>query len=228
MYHPLFVDLRARRCVVVGGGAVAQRKAMGLVRCGARVVLVSPRLTKPLAAAVSRGALRHVARSFRAADLEGVWLAVAATDDPTVNERVFRAASRRRIFVNVVDRPRWCTFIAPAILRRGALTVAISTGGKSPGLAKQLRRTLEEAIDPSIPALLTLLGNVRGAAQRRLHGGGERKRYFESLLNGRTRSLLRQGRRREAYQYALSLLARRGHRPPLPSPVPSPLGGEDR
>jgi siroheme synthase-like protein len=192
--------------VVVGGGAIAQRKVSGLVRCGARVVVVSPTMTRPLAAAVSRGAVRHVARSFRAADLEGAWLAVAATDDPRVNERVFRAARRRRIFVNVVDRPRWCTFIAPATLRRGALTVAISTGGKSPGLAKRLRRTFERAIPPSTPAMLTLLGRMRPAAQRRLPMVNDRKRYFESLLNGRARRFLERGRRDEAYRHALSLL----------------------
>lgn len=206
VYYPLFADLRGRRCVVIGGGAVAQRKVTALVRFGARVTLISPELTRRLAGSAARGTIAHVARRFRPGDLRGAWLVYAATDDPQINEAVFRAASRQRIFTNVVDQPTLCSFIAPAIARRGEVVIAVSTGGRSPTLAKTLRREVQRLIGGDYAAMLRLLERLRGVAKRRLPRYDDRKRYFAKLVDGRVFQLVRRGRLRQAKREALELL----------------------
>lgn len=207
-YYPLFAELSGRRCVVVGGGAVAQRKAAGLLRCGAEVVVISPTVTARLAAQARAGRVRHVARAFRPSDLRSAWLVYAATNDPRVNQAVVRAAQRRRLFANVVDRAALCSFIAPAIVRRGGLTVAISTGGASPSLAKRLRRDLSAQMASYYAPMLRLLGRLRRRVHRDLAGYAPRKRYFTRVLDGRPAVLMRRGRRRQAQREALALLAK--------------------
>ena len=136
-YYPIFLDLQGRPAVVVGGGRVAARKAAALVEAGARVRVIAPRLVPELQAhQVER-------RSYRPGDLRGAVLAFAATNDRRVNHAVAVEATRRRIPVNVADSLEECTFIVPARVSRGGLEIAVSTGGRSPRLAKQLRRRLE-------------------------------------------------------------------------------------
>jgi len=206
-YYPLFADLRDRRCLIVGGGAVAQRKVTTLLRYGARITVVSPTLTKRLAAYARRGVIRHQARPFSPGDLRGVWLVYAATDDQRVNESVYRTATRRRIFTNVVDQPALCSFIAPAIFRRGLVTIAVSTGGASPSLAKQMRRDLARMVGAEYASMGRLLLSLREAAKRRLPTFAGRKRYFAQLVSGRVFQLVRAGRTQEARRVAKRLLA---------------------
>lgn len=210
VYYPLFADLRGRRCVVIGGGLVAQRKVTTLLRFGARVTVISPSLTRRLAACAKRGTITRVARRFRPADLRGAWLVYAATDDHPTNEEVFRAASRQRIFTNVVDQPPLCSFIAPAIVKRGEIVIAISTGGGSPTLAKTLRRELERTIGCDYAAMLRLLQGLRGAAKRHLPGYRDRKQYFRRLIEGRVFRLVRQGQPQAARRAAIKLLRNGG------------------
>ena len=207
-YYPLFADLTGRLCVVIGGGPIAQRKVATLLRYGAAVSVVSPTLTKPLAASVRQGRIRHLARQFRPSDLRGAWLVYAATDDQAINGRVFREASRRNVFTNVVDQPSLCSFIAPALFRRGALTVAVSTGGTSPSLAKQVRRDLERTMSRDYVPMLRLLTNLRRLARRRLPTYASRKRYFHRLITGPVFQLIRAGKTTEARRRALDLLER--------------------
>ena len=209
MFYPMFADLDGRRCVVVGGGLIAQRKVATLLACGADVAVVSPTLTKRLAAYARQRRVRHEARRFRPADLAGAWLVCAATDDQRVNELAYRSATRRRIFTNVVDQKRLCSFIAPAIVRRGPLTIAISTGGASPALAKRLRRELEARLGGDYVSMLRLLASLRGPAKRQLATSQDRKRYFDALVGGRVFGLVKAGKRGEARRAALALLARR-------------------
>ena len=204
----MFADLNGRRCLVVGGGLIAQRKVMTLLRCGARVTVVSPSLTPRLLAYARSGTIRHLAHCFHPADLRGAWLVCAATDDQAVNECVFRTATRLRIFTNVVDQKPLCSFIAPSLFTRGPLTVAISTGGTSPTIAKQLRRELQQMIGAEYAPMLRLLGRLRGVAKRRLPHYNDRKRYFDCLVQGRVFSLVRAGRLSEAKREALAQLAR--------------------
>ncbi len=139
-YYPVFLDLRNRPVVVIGGGRVAARKVAGLVEAGARVRVIAPRVIAPVQAEAV------VRRRYRKGDLKGAVLAFAATDDRAVNQAVALEARRRRIPVNVADSLEECTFLAPARLTRGAVQIAISTSGTNPRLAKELRKRLEAAL----------------------------------------------------------------------------------
>ena len=207
-YYPLFADLHGRPCLVVGGGLVAQRKITTLLRYGARVTVVSPTVTRRVAAYARGGTVRHLARRFRPADLRDAWLVYAATDDPGVNRQVYQAARRRRVFANVVDQTPLCSFIAPAIARRGPLTVAVSTSGASPSLAKKLRTELAGRLGAEYGAVLRLLSGLRGIAKKKLPSYRDRKRYFERLVSGRVYALTRLGRSGQARREALALLDR--------------------
>lgn len=207
-YYPMFADLTGRRCVVIGGGLVAQRKVTTLLGYGARVTVVSPTLTRRLARAVREGTIRHCARRFRPGDLRGAWLVYAATDDQDINRLVYQTATRLRVFANVVDNKPLCSFIAPAIFKQDALTVAVSTGGLSPALAKKVRNELGRWLGSAYVPMLRLLAALRGKAKRELPSAEARKRYFDQLVEGRVFDLVRAGKRREARQTALASLAR--------------------
>ncbi len=208
MFYPMFADLAGRRCVVVGGGLVAQRKVATLLGYGGRVTVVSPTATARLRAYASSGRIDYRPRRFRPSDLQGAWLVYAATDDQRANEQVFRTASERRIFTNVVDQKPLCSFIAPAIFRRGPLVIAVSTGGGSPALAKKVRDDLGRVLGRSYVPMLQLLSALRDPAKRRLQGSAARKRYFDALVRGRVFKLVRAGKVRAARQEALERLAR--------------------
>lgn len=142
-YYPVFLDLRGRVCVVIGGGEVAERKLQNLSECGAEVTVVSPVVTPGIRALAESGKLRWESREYTEGDLKGVFLAIAATDVASVNRAVAEEAAEEKVVLNVVDKPDLCTFIAPAIVRRGEVTVALSTSGTSPALARKLRESLE-------------------------------------------------------------------------------------
>jgi precorrin-2 dehydrogenase / sirohydrochlorin ferrochelatase len=181
-YYPIFLDLAQRRCLMVGGGPVAERKVHGLLEAEALVVVVSPSLTPTLQRWATDEAIAHIPRMFCDEDVEDCALVIGATDQGQVNRHVALAARRRGIWVNIVDTPTACDFIAPAVVRRGALQIAISTGGKSPTLAKQLREGLEALIGPEYGDVADILGALRAA----LRCGGEpfegRKAIFERMV----------------------------------------------
>jgi len=143
LFFPLFVDLRKRRCLVVGAGAIAARKIAGLLQYGAQVTVVSPRAVSVIRKLAQDGKIGWLPRKFAAADVDHAFLAVAATATPSVNAAVYRACTQSGILCNSVDDPEHCDFIYPAVMRRGLLQIAVSTGGSSPGLAARLRRELE-------------------------------------------------------------------------------------
>lgn len=207
----MFADLRGRRCVVVGGGLIAQRKAATLLACGARVTVVSPSATSRLRAAARQGKVRLLARAFRPADVRDAWLVCAATSDERVNAQVYRAATQRRIFTNVVDRKPLCSFIAPAISRRGGLTVAVSTGGASPSIAQQVRNRVDRCLGAEYAPMLRLLESLRGQAKRALPTYQDRKQYFDRLVQGRVFQLVKADRLPAARREALHELRRRSH-----------------
>jgi precorrin-2 dehydrogenase/sirohydrochlorin ferrochelatase len=181
-YYPLFLKLDAKRCLVVGGGAVAERKVQGLIQAGAAVVVVSPTLTATLCRWSGEGAITYVPRAFREEDVEGCALVIGATEYAEVNAQVATAARRRGILVNIVDTPELCDFIAPAVLRRGDVRIAVSTGGRSPTLAKRLRQGLEVLIGPEYGELAGLLGRLRTALRRQETTPAGRKALFERLI----------------------------------------------
>ena len=155
--YPAFLRLDGKRVLLIGGGAVAGRKAQALARCGARVKVVAPRVGP----AARRAAESVVERRFRARDLDGAALAVCATDDEVLNERVSALCRRRGIWANIVDRPRLCDFIVPAVVRRGPLSIAVSTGGASPFMARRLRRRLQNFLTPEDARLTAALKKMR-------------------------------------------------------------------
>lgn len=188
-YFPAFLDLRGRRCLVVGGGEIGERKTHALLDCGARVTIVSPSVTKRLAALAASGRLVHRARPFRRSDPRGCALAVAATGDPRVDRVVAAAARRWRALVNVVDRPQHCDFIVPAVLRRGELQIAVSTGGRSPAIAREIRRRLERFFGPEYGELISRAGEARNRARAKARTSVERieagERVARLVLAGR-------------------------------------------
>ncbi|GAB1406380.1 siroheme synthase CysG [Thermomonas brevis] len=190
---PLFLDLRGRRVLVVGGGAVAARKVAALREAGAEVAVGAPVLSFALAALARDGAIAHLHGQFVDDWLDGAWLVIAATDDPAVNRAVAAAASARRIWANVVDDAELATAQLPARVRRGPLQLAISSGGHAPMLARHLRAQLERQLDDSWGALATLLADWRGRIRERLPDTAARRRWFERLLAGLLHGLLRQG-----------------------------------
>ena len=158
MQYPVNLVLDGRRCLVVGGGTIALRKVEGLLACGGRVTVVAPRITPELRALAD---VMTEERPWRPDDLDGMWLAIAATADPAVNGAVYAEGQRRGVWVNGADDPANCSFTLPSVVRRGDLQVTVSTGGRSPALASWLRRRLEGEIGPEYAVLLDLLATER-------------------------------------------------------------------
>jgi precorrin-2 dehydrogenase/sirohydrochlorin ferrochelatase len=182
-YLPIFFDVTGRQCVVVGGGRLAARKVESLLEAGARVTVVAPRLSPSLEAIVARGLVTHIARDYRRGDIRGCVLVHAATGDPKLHRELAAEARLLGIPINVVDLPELCTFIAPAVVKRGALQIAISTAGASPAFAARLRRELEQQFGTEYALTLEVLH----AARRRLHADeidpADRMRRLKDLAN---------------------------------------------
>ncbi|MDQ2760115.1 MAG: bifunctional precorrin-2 dehydrogenase/sirohydrochlorin ferrochelatase [Actinomycetota bacterium] len=176
--------LTGRRCLVVGGGDVGLEKVEGLLACDAAVTLVAPGAHPELIQLALEGSIRWERRAYRAEDLEGCLIAIAATSDTDVNIRVFEDAEERAMLVNVVDVPPLCNFILPAIVRTGPLAVAISTAGASPALAKRMKREIGELFGEPYALLAILLNDARGWAKATLPTYQDRKEFFESVVNG--------------------------------------------
>ena len=206
-YFPLFLDLRGRRVLLVGGGPVAERKFALLRAAGAAVVVVAPALTSALEAAVNNGQAVHCAREFTGADLDGARLVIAATDAALVNRAVAHAAEARSIWVNVVDDLELSTGILPAIVDRSPLTVAISTAGTAPALARFVRARIEESVDESLGRLATFLAAWRGRIKSGIADVTLRRRFYDWLLHGPVAGLVRNQRQPEAVRALTAALA---------------------
>jgi precorrin-2 dehydrogenase / sirohydrochlorin ferrochelatase len=167
-YYPLCLDISGKKCVVVGGGNVAERKVGRLLECGARVEVVAKELTEVLTAWKGKGRIVHRDSLYEDSCLSGAALVIGATDDGNVNGQIAADARSRRIPVNIVDDPARCDFILPSVVERGDLQICVSTGGKSPALAKKLREDLEGLYGPEYAVLLDILGELR---EKMLAGG---------------------------------------------------------
>jgi precorrin-2 dehydrogenase / sirohydrochlorin ferrochelatase len=165
--YPVVLDLTRRRCLVVGGGVVAERKVQGLLAADARVTVVSPSLCDGLLAAASEGRLHWMPRPYGAGDIAGFCLVMVATDDTAVNREVAREARALGVWVYCADDPEHWVFALPAVLRRGPLTVSVSTGGASPALARLVREELEGLLPPEYAELVTVVAEVRRALRAR-------------------------------------------------------------
>ena len=184
-YYPMMVDLTGRRCLVVGGGRVAERKVALLLDCGAAVEVVSPVTTLKLTTLASAGTIRLTRRAVCPDDLTGAFLIFVATDDPVVNHTVAVQAREAGGLVNVADAPDACTFQVPSAVRRGDLTIAISTGGGSPALAKRLRQRIEATIGPEYEAFLAALRELRALAREAVLDPAERRAIYRRALDSK-------------------------------------------
>ncbi len=161
-YYPAFIDVRGRDCVVIGGGDLGEEKVLKLLECGARVIVISPTVTRKVEDLESEGRLSWTRRQYRRGDLERAFIAVAATtDDHAMSREIAQEAEERNVLLNVVDVTHLCTFIAPSVARRGEVTVATSTGGASPALARTFREKIESSRILEYADLAPLLAKAR-------------------------------------------------------------------
>ncbi len=196
VYYPIFLDLTDRPCLVIGGGEIGRRKVEGLLAAGASVTVISPELDPELRRQRDQGRITHVEREYREGDLDGFELCMVATDDGAVNGAVSREGRQRHVWVNASDDPVNCDFILPSVVRRGSVTVAASTGGGSPALARRLREELEAYLDADIPALGELLSETR--ADLKARDMNPDPDTWQRAIDPQLRALLAQGRREEA------------------------------
>lgn len=194
-YYPVFLDLREKVCLVVGGGSVAERKVQRLLECGASVRVVSRALSSELECLLGKGQIECPDDRYSENCLDGVFLAICATDDKAMNERVMRDCRSRGIPVNVVDDPARCDFILPALVEQGDLTIAVSTGGKSPALARRLREELERQYGAEYRELLDILGELRKRIMAKGRPAEENRAVFEAVVYSDILDRLRKGDR---------------------------------
>jgi precorrin-2 dehydrogenase/sirohydrochlorin ferrochelatase len=166
-YFPVFLNVRQKKCVVVGGGQVAFRKVRMLLDCGASVTVISPVLRRDLTELANRKSIQVIRRSYKPGDLKGASIVIAATDAKETNRKVAKEAGKVGALVNVVDDPEPSDFIVPSLLRRGNLTITISTGGMSPALARKIRTRLEESFGEEYALLVSLVEEVRSTLRRK-------------------------------------------------------------
>jgi precorrin-2 dehydrogenase len=179
------LKLTGRRCLVIGGGDIGLEKVEGLLACSGDVTLIAPTAHPELEALAAEGSIAWERRPYGGADdLEGAFMVIAATDDSEVNIGVFEDAEKRAMLVNIVDVPPLCNFILPAIVRTGALAIAISTAGASPALAKRMKREISDLFGDEYARLAVMLNDARGWAKGTLPTYNDRKDFFEGIVNG--------------------------------------------
>ncbi|MEO6724780.1 MAG: bifunctional precorrin-2 dehydrogenase/sirohydrochlorin ferrochelatase [Blastocatellia bacterium] len=205
-YYPIYLDLKDRAVLVVGGGVIAEGKALQLVEAGARMRLVSPDLTPQLKALVEQEEIEYRQGEFNADDLLGVVLVVSATNDQSVNEAVARLADERGLLCNVVDQPALCNFITPALVTRGDIQISVSTGGGSPSVAQRVKREIGELIGDEYAELLEVAAEMRAEARQLLKAYEVRRQVLQAFVESEAIELLRAGKREEARQLAFDLL----------------------
>jgi siroheme synthase-like protein len=199
-YYPIFLDIEDRNVVIIGGGNVCARKAETMMNYGARVTVIAPEFTPEIEKWAEEGTLKIRRKRYEENDLDGANIVIASTDDESVNTRIAEDCRRRRIPVNVVDVTHLCEFIVPAIIEKGSIQIAVSTGGRSPALARTLKEDLQRAIGPEYDEVNQVLGSLREAAKKTLPTDADRKRFFDGIIAEGILDMLRNGKRREAYE----------------------------
>ncbi len=207
-YLPIFMDVRGRACLGVGGGAVALRKVELLLRAGAQLRVVAPRVCAPLRALARSERFEVRRRAYAARDMSGVELVVAATDQLRVNARIAADARARSVLVNVVDEPALCTFIMPAIIDRSPVLVAVSTAGASPSLARLTRARVEAALPAQLGRLAAFAAHHREDVRQRVTDLNARRLLWDRVLDGEIAELVLAGREAEAETALEAALAR--------------------
>ena len=197
-YYPAFIDVRGRRCVVIGGGALGEEKVVKLLECDARVTVIAPEVTSAVEETAAEGKIEWLMRQYRSGDLAGAFIAIASTDSDELNRQIYAEAEERNILLNVVDVTHLCTFIAPSVARRGEVTVATSTGGASPALARTFREKLEASRILEYADLAPLLARGRAELrQRRLRVPPD---HWQSCITEELLDMVQRGDEKSAYR----------------------------
>ncbi len=198
-YYPAFIDVRDRECVVIGGGALGEEKVVKLLECGAHVVVISSEVTETVSSLAANGNIEWLQREYSEGDLERAFIAILAdTADDSVNIAVSREAELRNVLLNVVDVTHLCTFIAPSVARRGEVTVATSTGGASPALARTFREKLEQSRILEFADLAPILANAR--AEIRKEGFSVTPDHWQKCITEELLDAVQSGDSAEAYR----------------------------
>ena len=192
MFYPIYLNLKGKQVVVIGGGDVAERKVESLLGTGAAIRVISPEVTAALVSLANAKLIELQQRHYIQGDCNGATLVLSATDDPEVSKAVWEEATAAGVMVNTADQPALCNFIMPAVVRRGDLTVAISTGGASPALAARLRGKLSRMLGPEYEKLIDLLAQARPEIRRRVQHERDRKVLHFQILDSDVLTLLQQ------------------------------------
>ena len=192
-YYPVYIELREQPCIVIGGGKIAEGKVEGLLAARANVTVISPNLTVHLRDLVKEKQITYIARTYQPGDLTGAFMVICATDQAETNHQVWQEASANRQLVNVVDDTPRCNFIAPSILRKGDLTVAISTSGKAPALAVRLKERLQRELGPEYERFLELAGELREPLARNIPDFETRKALWYEIVDSEILDVLARG-----------------------------------
>ncbi|MEW6571206.1 MAG: bifunctional precorrin-2 dehydrogenase/sirohydrochlorin ferrochelatase [Nitrospirota bacterium] len=201
-YYPIFLNLRDKQVVVCGGGRVAERKILSLLKTGARITVISPEITKRIERENAKGNIRLIRRRYRKGDLKGAFVVIVATDSPFLNERISRHAS---CLVNVVDTPGLCNFIVPSFVNRSPFLISISTSGISPALSRSVRKELGKLYGPEISSYLKLLKKYRIQALELIRDRKRRRKFLQDVASENMLKILREKGLREA-KYAVDNL----------------------
>ena len=205
-YYPVHLDIRNRNCLVVGGGSVGTRKVVTLLDCGAEVTVISPAVTQQLRNYSAAGLIKLKERSYRSGDLAGMFLVIGATDDENLNRQISSDADQLNTLCNIADRPEVCNFILPSIVRRDDLVITISTSGKSPALAKNLRKKFEKQFGGEYGVFLKLMGAIRKKLLSQSHEPEAHKHLFEQLIAADLVEMIRQQKTEDINTRLLEIL----------------------
>lgn len=202
-YYPIGINLTDKKCLIVGGGEVALRKAHVLLEAGARVIVITPKSQPDIE---NLDGVEVIYREYRKGDVLGYALVFAATDDRKVNAQISGECESEGVLINVVDDPELCSFIVPAMVRRGDLLLAVFTSGKSPALSKKIRKELEKEYGPEYTEFVNLLGRHRDNIKAKYPTQAERERVFGRLVNSGILELIREGKVEEAEERAIQCI----------------------
>ena len=207
-YYPILLDLNNKRCVVIGGGKVAERKITSLVRAKAIVTVVSPELTKSLQQMAEKKKIHYVNGCFKERHLDKAFLVIGAVGNSKINHHVFEAAAKKNKLVNIVNSPDECNFMVPSVIKQGALIISISTGGKSPALAKKVRKQLENQFGKAYKDFLSFMGELRQRIIAQFPDTKYRNKIFQALVDSELIDLFKKGLRKKAEKKAEEIINR--------------------
>lgn len=204
-YYPIYLNIKEKHCVVIGGGSVAERKVNSLLDAGAKVTVISPEITHALEDLRSERRITVVSRPYHEGDLEGALIAYAATDNEDINKEISKEAKSKGVLLNIVDEPKRCDFIVPSVVERGRLSIAVSTGGASPALAKELRAELEERYGEEYATFLEIMAAIRQKLLTKERESDKNRKIFNKLASSSIPEMIKKGEWQEVDRTIISL-----------------------